>query len=97
MTQVFKSKAIAVGSPTVGQNILSSMSGWMSFLTELKFKKKKAAAFGCYGWSGESPKLLADQLKDAGFDVVEPVARVNWNPTEEDLAQMMDVAKALAE
>ncbi len=97
MTQVFKSKAIAVGSPTVGQNILSSMGGWMSFLTELKFKKKKAAAFGCYGWSGESPKLLADQLKDAGFDVVEPVARVNWNPTEEDLAQMMDVAKALAE
>lgn len=97
MTQVFKSKAIAVGSPTVGQNILSSMSGWMSFLTELKFKKKKAAAFGCYGWSGESPKLLADQLKEAGFDVVEPVARVNWNPTEEDLAQMMDVAKALAE
>lgn len=96
MTQVFKSKAIAVGSPTVGQNILSSMSGWMSFLTELKFKKKKAASFGCYGWSGESPKLLSDQLKAAGFDVVEPMARVNWNPTEEDLGQMMAIAEELA-
>lgn len=96
MTQVFKSKAIAVGSPTVGQNILSSMSGWMSFLTELKFKKKKAASFGCYGWSGESPQLLSDQLKAAGFDVVEPMARVNWNPTEEDLGQMMAIAEELA-
>lgn len=32
MTEVFKSKAIAVGSPTVGQNILSSVGGcgWIS-------------------------------------------------------------------
>ena len=42
MTEVFKSKAIAVGSPTVGNDILSSVAGWMAFLKSLKFKKKKA-------------------------------------------------------
>ena len=51
MTEVFKSKAIAVGSPTVSNSILSSVAGWMEFLKQLKFKNKKAAAFGCYGWS----------------------------------------------
>ncbi len=41
MTEVFKSKAIAVGSPTVGNSVLSSVAGWLDFLRELKFKNKK--------------------------------------------------------
>ena len=63
MTEVFKSKAIAVGSPTVGCSILSSVAGWLEFLKQLKFKNKRAAAFGCYGWSGESVKILQAKLK----------------------------------
>lgn len=95
MTEVFKSKAIAVGSPTVGQNILSSMGGWLDFLKELKFKNKKAAVFGCYGWSGESTKVLRARLTDAGFNVVEPEIRCNWVPNEEELNKAVAVAEAI--
>ncbi len=95
MTEVFKSKAIAVGSPTVGQDILSSVGGWLHFLKELKFKKKTAAVFSCYGWSGEANNILRAMLTDAGFAVVEPEARINWTPKQEDLDAMADVAKAL--
>jgi anaerobic nitric oxide reductase flavorubredoxin len=70
MAEVFRSKAIAVGSPTVGQSILSSVGGWIDFLKELKFRNKKAAVFGCYGWSGESTRILREKLTVAGFDVV---------------------------
>ncbi|NLB81639.1 MAG: MBL fold metallo-hydrolase, partial [Clostridiaceae bacterium] len=80
MTEVFKSKAIAVGSPTVNQNILSSVGGWLDFLKELKFKNKKAAVFGCYGWSGECTKILKERLADAGFNVAELEIRCSWNP-----------------
>lgn len=97
MTEVFKSKAIAVGSPTVGQNILSSVGGWLEFLKELKFKNKKAAVFGCYGWSGESPKVLRERLTEAGFEVVEPEIKCNWNPESEDLNKAEDIAKALCQ
>ena len=97
MTEVFKSKAIAVGSPTVGQNILSAVGGWLDFLTELKFRNKKAAVFGCYGWSGESTKVLREKLTHAGFSVVEPELRCNWNPTEADLEKAAAVARALVE
>ena len=86
MTEVFKSKAIAVGSPTVSNSILSSVAGWMEFLKQLKFKNKKAAAFGCYGWSGESVKILQEQLKGAGFEVIDENIRSQWNPEEEDFA-----------
>ncbi len=95
MTDVFKSKAIAVGSPTVGQNILSSVGGWIDFLKELKFKNKKAAVFGCYGWSGESTKVLREKLADAGFEVLEPEIKCNWNPRDEDFSKAADIARAL--
>ncbi|MCK9479202.1 MAG: MBL fold metallo-hydrolase [Firmicutes bacterium] len=95
MTEVFKSKAIVVGSPTVSQNILSSVSGWLEFLKELKFKNKKSAVFGCYGWSGESTKVLRERLAAAGFDLVEPEINCNWNPKTEDFEKAYDIAKAL--
>ncbi|NLX83127.1 MAG: MBL fold metallo-hydrolase [Clostridiales bacterium] len=95
MTEVFRSKAIAVGSPTVGNSILSSVGGWLHFLKELKFKKKRAAVFGSYGWSGEGNKELRELLTQAGFAVVEPEVRVNWKPREEDLSQAEQIAQAL--
>ncbi|MDT4761347.1 flavodoxin domain-containing protein [Sphaerochaeta sp. PS] len=95
MTQVFISKAIAVGSPTVGQSILSSVAGWMHFLFELKLKKKKAAVFGCYGWSGEGVQVLDELLVKSGFEVVGPKVKVNWNPRPENLKEMKGIAEAL--
>jgi len=95
MTQVFISKAIALGSPTVGQSILSSVAGWLHFLFELKLKKKKAAVFGCYGWSGEGPEVLAEHLVKAGFEVVGPKVKVNWNPKQENFKEMKGIAEAL--
>ncbi len=95
MTEVFRSKAIAVGSPTVGQDILSSVGGWIHFLRELKLKGKKAAVFGCYGWSGEGNKVLREMLTEAGFEVTDAEIKCNWNPTEEVLEGAKEVAQSL--
>lgn len=95
MTEVFRSRAIAVGSPTVSNSYLSSVAGWMEFLKQLKFRNKKAAAFGCYGWSGESVKLLQDKLGEAGFAVIGENVRSQWNPEEEDFAAVSAMAKSL--
>lgn len=97
MTEVFKSKAVAVGSPTVSNSILSSVAGWMEFMKHLKFKNKKAAAFGCYGWSGESVKVLQEKLKEGGFQVVEENVKSLWNPDEEDFSKVPALVKALLE
>lgn len=97
MTEVFKSKAVAVGSPTVSNSILSSVAGWMEFMKQLKFKNKKAAAFGCYGWSGESVKVLQEKLKEGGFQVVEENVKTLWNPDEEDFSKVPALVKALLE
>ena len=95
MTEVFKSRAIAVGSPTCCNSYLSSVAGWLEFLKQLKFKNKKAAAFGCYGWSGESVKLLQAKLAEAGFDVAEENVRSLWNPEDDDFAAIPALVKSL--
>ena len=84
-----------MGSPTVGNSILSSVAVWMEFLKQLKFKNKKAAAFGCYGWSGESVKILKEQLAGAGFKVAEESIKVLWNPKEEDFSKVPELVESL--
>ncbi len=96
LTEVFKSRAIAVGSPTVCNSILSTVAGWLEFAKQLKFKNKKAAAFGCYGWSGESVKILQEKLKEAGFEVIDESIKSLWNPDEETLAAVPAFVTALA-
>lgn len=95
MTEVFKSKAIAVGSPTAENNILSTVAGWLTFLKALRFKNKKAAAFGCYGWSGEGVGILKNLLKDAGFTVIDEEVKSLWNPDDDDFRKVPALVSSL--
>lgn len=85
ITEIFKSKAVLLGSPTVNGSILTSMAAIADLASGLKFKNKKGAAFGTYGWSGESVKILTQHLEDAGFEVVNQGIRELWNPDESAL------------
>jgi len=80
MTEIFRSRAIIVGSPTINRGVLTSIAGFLEEAKGLKFRNKKAAAFGCYGWSGESVKVLREQLDAAGFQIVDDGMRCMWNP-----------------
>ncbi len=83
ITEIFKSKAILVGSSTINKGLLASVAGIMEVIKGLSFKNKKAAAFGAYGWSGESVKLLSAALADAGFAVPVEGIKELWNPDSE--------------
>ena len=95
MTEVFKSKAIAVGSPTISRDIMMGVSSTIRFMKSLKFKNKRAAAFGCYGWSGESVDILKRELADAGFQVTDTNIRSMWKPNDEDLESAEELVRAL--
>lgn len=96
ITEVFKSKTILMGSPTISNSILHSVAGFIHLAKELKFKDKKAAAFGCYGWSGESVKVLNGLLEDAGFEVVDEGFRNHWNPDVDAQKAAIEFGKKIA-
>jgi flavorubredoxin len=97
ITEIFKSKAILVGSPTINRGILVSVAGILEEIKGLQFKNKKAAAFGCYGWSGESTKIISENLESAGFELVDNGIRVMWNPDNESITQCIEYGKKLAD
>ena len=100
LTEVFKAKAVVVGSPTVNRGVLPTISPILEDLKGLRFKNKIGAAFGSYGWSGESVKLIEEHLALCGLSVIGPGVLAKWQPTEADLAACRElghtVAKAIA-
>ncbi len=97
ITEIFKSKAVIVGSPTVNKGILTSVAAILEMIKGLKFRKKKAAAFGCYGWSGESTKIISDSLEASGFEMADDVLKVNWNPDDDGMEKCIAFGKIFAE
>ncbi len=93
ISEVFRSKAILVGSPTINNGYLHSIGGLLEMIKGLKFKGKSAAAFGSYGWSGEVVKQLTQELTNCGFKVVDEGHRSLWVPDENELAACMDYGK----
>ncbi|MDD5709444.1 MAG: anaerobic nitric oxide reductase flavorubredoxin [Candidatus Marinimicrobia bacterium] len=96
ITEVFKSRTVVVGSPTIANSVLHSVAGFLHMMKGLKFKNKKAATFGCYGWSGESPKVLKDLMEDAGFRCMDAGLKNLWNPDEKAKEAALDYGKAIA-
>lgn len=85
ITEIFKSKIILVGSPTIGRGITSATAGILEEIEGLGFKNKKAAAFGCYGWSGESVDKLSNLLTKSGFELINQGIKCLWNPDNESI------------
>ena len=66
-------------------------------LIGLKFMDKIGAAFGSYGWSGESPKLLKEYLEKAKIKVVQEELKVKYMPDDNELEQCLEYGKKFAE
>ncbi|MBT8351681.1 MAG: anaerobic nitric oxide reductase flavorubredoxin [Deltaproteobacteria bacterium] len=94
ITEIFKSKAILLGSPTINKGILVSVAGLLEEIKGLRFKNKKAAAFGSYGWSGESTKVITEALRLAGFEIIDDGIKVLWQPDQEGNANCIEYGKA---
>lgn len=96
VTEVFKSKVLLVGSPTINRGILSAIAGFMEQIRGLKFKEKKAAAFGTYGWSGESVDMIGRGLENAGFELLNNGIKSTWNPDENSLKKCSEFGIEIA-
>lgn len=63
----------------------------------MKLKKKKATAFGSYGWSGEAVKMITEELRKSGFEVVNEGLRCLWTPDEKERENCVKFGEELVE
>ncbi len=101
MTEVLDSKAVVVGSPTLNNGLFPTVSDVLTYMKGLRPKNKIGAAFGSYGWSGESVKLLTEELSSMKFEMMDESLKVQYVPNSDDLKACLDygrkIGKAVAD
>lgn len=95
--EVLDAGALIVGSPTLNNNILPQMADVMTYLKGLKPVNKIGAAFGSFGWSGESVKHLEAVLKEMKVELVAESVAVKNAPGQDVLKKCHDLGKKIAE
>ncbi|MDY6230706.1 MAG: anaerobic nitric oxide reductase flavorubredoxin [Prevotella sp.] len=96
LTEMFHSKAVLIGSPTINYGISFAISGLLEMMKGLKMRKKKAAAFGSYGWSGDAVKIINNLLKEGGFELVDDGLAKLWVPDEQTIEECREYGRNFA-
>jgi flavorubredoxin len=97
LTEIFRSHALVIGSPTLNNGILPTVSPLLEDLKGLRFRNKIGAAFGSYGWGGEAVKRIEEHLENARIPLITPGVRAKWQPDGEALAACKALGKQVAE
>lgn len=95
-SEVVKCDAILVGSPTINQNTLLPVYRLFAVINPLRDRGKAAASFGSYGWSGEAPVIIAENLKNLKLNVFEETAGFKFLPDSEKSSELEAFGKRFA-
>jgi flavorubredoxin len=73
-SKLIMSDGLLVGSPTINQNTLLPVYKLFALINPIRDKGKLGGAFGSYGWSGESPNLILENLRMLKLKIFEETA-----------------------
>lgn len=101
VAEMLDSKALLVGSPTLGDEMLPTVAGFLSYLRGLRpgrlTQKKIGFAFGSHGGHGGAVDQIADDLKTAGIEVVEGGMEIYFRPDSNEREACYQAGLALAD
>lgn len=95
ITEVLTAKYLAVGSPTINNQMMPPVASFLCYLKGFVPKGRQAFAFGSFGWGGQSVGLVEDELKAAGCEICLEKIRVKDVPTQDDLISLREKILAL--
>ena len=88
---------LAVGSPTLNNNMLPTIGGFLCYMKGLAPKGRKAFAFGSYGWGGGAfMETWTQRTKDAGATMVADGVTCENEPDDDALAACTALGEAMA-
>lgn len=97
---ILTSKGVAIGDPTINDVPYPSIGDIMYYLKGLRFQRtgieRKAVTFGSMGGKGGVPEMLAEELGQCGFDVVD-TEEIYYVPNEDENKASFELGKKLVE
>ena len=97
MTELADCGAVIAGSPTHNNTVLPLMAAQLTYMKGLRPLNRIGAAFGSYGWSGEGPKFLHEQLASMNMEMPAEPVKCNWRPDHEALKACHQMGVTIAE
>ena len=95
-TEVLDAGALIVGSPTINNNIFPTVADILVYLKGLKPQGLIGAAFGSFGWSGESVKQVQELLEGMKVEIAGGALRAKYVPEGGMLAACRELGGAIA-
>ncbi len=87
---------IGFGGPTINYHPAKPLVRVLDELSQYDVQGKIAVSFGSYGWDGLGPIVVAERLREMGFRVLDPVERVIYKPTDNELECLRHLGKDVA-
>ncbi len=79
MISLVNAQYLCIGSPTLNNFVLPSVSAFLTYIQGLKPKNKIGLAFGSYGWGGQSVSQIDTVLKELCEKCITPL-KVQYQP-----------------
>jgi flavorubredoxin len=95
-TEILDAGALLVGSPTLNNGIFPTIADVLTYLKGLKPRNLIGAAFGSYGWSGESVGVIEKMLEEIGVELVSEGIKVKYVPRPDDLEKCFNLGILVA-
>ena len=96
VTEVLDAGALLVGSSTLNNNMLPTVADVLTYLKGLKPLNLIGAAFGSYGWTGESVGQINDILNAMKVELIGDGIKVRYVPESGDIEQCFNFGNQVA-
>ena len=87
--------SVLVGTSTMNNVMMPKIAGLVEEMTGLRFRNKRASAFGSHGWSGGAVDRLSTRLQDAGFEMSLSL-KAKWRPDQDALKLCREHGREIA-
>ncbi len=87
MWDILEAKGVLIGASTLNNGMMPTVGAMLVYLKGLRPAGKMGAAFGAYGWAGESQVAAEDMLTAAGLEVEKTGLTVKWMPDQDELSR----------
>jgi NADH oxidase (H2O-forming) len=92
-SKLVRAEGILVGSPTINQNTLLPVYNLLAQINPLRDKGKLGGAFGSFGWSGEAPKIILENLRLLKLKIFDDTASFKFAPGKDKREFLKDFGR----
>jgi flavorubredoxin len=95
--EVLTAKAVLIGTPTLNNGMLPTVSSLLTYLKGLRPKNRIGMAFGSYGWGGQGAREVAEAIGEMGWEMPEETVNIPYIPDDSELVAARATGRRLGE